>query len=269
MKIMDIIEGSWGHNRDSRAKYGQDVAIDGTFESHLPKIQVALEQYKKGNIIWRGIPTKNNIVVVDPTKVERKAANTYNFVNTLQSTLPLWKDYPPRNRSLICSGSKDIADSYGSDEPHVVLPFGDPILGIVPDVDWWHAFDVDILCNALNIIFHSTQKTVSKRDLSEDPENFFKDIKTIERTQVERPNLVEVAADIAIAEYFNARVTVPLIYELLSKPLLVSLSDYMDPHKLNFKTVQLSNFTSTRNEIWFSAPALLIKRSQLTSLVGI
>jgi hypothetical protein len=113
MKIVDLFEEL---PMSKRREYGKKVTKSfddaAAFSKYKPKIQPAIEAYARNSVIWRGVPSNRKILVVDPTKVERKAANTTNYMNLLQSNLPSWQDYPRRNRSLVCSADSSYASLY-------------------------------------------------------------------------------------------------------------------------------------------------------------
>lgn len=68
----------------------------------------------------------------------RKSANTDNYYTLLVDHDPAWSDYPPRSASVICSNQTWNAKSYG--DVYVVLPEGDPIVGVCAKQDFWYSF---------------------------------------------------------------------------------------------------------------------------------
>lgn len=168
-------------NPDERNRYGQDVSqdlkfVDEALHKYYSKVVIAINKYIEGNIIWRGVTNSSLALLVDPTKVERRSANTKNYLNLLISTLPSWQNYPPRNRSLICSGSKGMAGTYSSSSSnpgaYVVLPFGDPLIGQCPQGDLWASFEA-FTPPELNDELSRLWMTLTETGLPQDKEGFF------------------------------------------------------------------------------------------------
>lgn len=262
MKINEVLSDYY------REIYGKDVTRISTneiklFEKLKPRLKIAIEQYKNRNIIYRGVPSKDSIILVDPTKVERSAANTYNYVNLLQSNLPNWQEFPPRNKSLICSGSQGYADSYG--KLFVVLPLGNPTIGIVPSSDWFDVIDAPMINRKLRKIYMRAEYLVNKQEksLPETKDDFFAALKFIEKVQASelKDTLLKDLKD-----YFGDY-EIRNIVKFLDTPIIESLAREMDPIELGFKHVPLSEYKAIKQELWFSAPALLIEPKVLREIL--
>jgi hypothetical protein len=270
MKIHEITDDVNGISDTQREKYRDKITSKKriNLELYLPKIELAIAQYKQGNTIWRGVPSKTPIMLIDPSKVERSAANTANYMNILQSMLPSWKGYPPRNRSFICSEHRGYAAnflSFKAQQPHVVLPFGNPVIGIVPRADWWQSVNVTGINSALYSIFEAAKRvnnTPNTRKLSNKSSTFMADLKFIETVRAKyKTKLVKYVLD-------NYYVDDYIVKELLSKPILTSLDKMTDPTVFDFSKVQLSQFKSKQaRELWFSSPALLVHEDVLRQFI--
>lgn len=280
MLINDLIEA--GLSTPERQAYGKQIVtnlkgIEASFRKYEPELQTAINQVKKGNTIWRGVPSDKRIMLVDPTKVERKAANTHNFVNIIQSNSKAWKKFPPRNRSMICSTDESTARAYsygGSGGAYIVLPFGDPLIGITPSGDFWDGFinsngtDVYSFNTALNflyaklqMIFNGVTNPGATKDIPNDPQGFYETLKWMEKKiSVHRPKIEE---ELKKERYIHSSV-----FQLLSQPNLTKgIEQMFDPIKAGFEVEKLSQFKSIGNqEVWFSSPAILIKDSLLLKL---
>lgn len=114
----------------------------------------AYEKYLNGKGIFRGV-NKNvvkKIGVYSILKPGLKASEDvkYNLYTRLFSDiLPSWKDFPPRNRSFICTSSTGKALEFTSmfatldewkNNIYVVLPKNGASIGICPKSDLWWSF---------------------------------------------------------------------------------------------------------------------------------
>jgi hypothetical protein len=266
MKINDLTEGPYGLNNAKREKYAKKVSqalpdIEKALEQYAAEVAPALEQFKKGYGIYRGVPNARGILLVDPTKVERKAANTYNFMNIMQSSLPSWKGWPPRNKSLICSSSIRTAGMYSEfGGRYVVLPFGNPNIGIVPDEDWFRTFTTfggpQWINRELADFYDAMMKVrhePNPKGLPEGRPQFYKAIQEMDAWCKEYPMLLK---EMRIDKFIAALLKYPSWME--------GLNDLLDPKHQEFHLIPMNKYNVTGNfEIWFSAPALMVDADYL------
>lgn len=278
MFLHELLEA--GATQDDREEYAQQVVTnlsgyEKAFEQYKDQIAIALDGVMHGVTLWRGVPSDKQMMLVDPTTVERKAANTHNFINIIQSTSPEWKAFPPRNRSMICTTNQDTAKAYSRGSPYIVLPFGDPVIGLVPGYDFWEAFhttaqtDVYSFNLALNNLYIALrQRYVSPGDeksLSNTKEGFFAEMDWMDKIiKTHKADVVElISKDRTITNIIKALVS-------SSKGTLLSrVQKLFNPRENGFEAVKLSEFKARRQqEVWVSAPAILIKDSLLTRLTA-
>ncbi len=104
----------------------------------------ALQQYKKGKIIYRGAKkylTKNDLAVIVTPGIRISQANVPNIYTILLSELfDSWKKFPKRNRSHICSLSLISAQEF-SDTIYFVFPKNGTKIGVCPRNDIWYSFN--------------------------------------------------------------------------------------------------------------------------------
>lgn len=81
----------------------------------------------------------SGIFFIDPKKSSRTSKETNSFYTHWISDSPLWRDYPPRNKSVIGSFSHTIASDYGS-LIFLVVPINGSRFAIVSDKDAWSSF---------------------------------------------------------------------------------------------------------------------------------
>ncbi len=78
------------------------------------------------------------VAYIEPRKFVRKSANTTNWYTQIISNSKLWKKYPRRDKSIICTTSPATASAYG--EGYLVLPQNKGRIGICPEDDFWDSF---------------------------------------------------------------------------------------------------------------------------------
>jgi hypothetical protein len=272
MKIHEILENDAEgtaavYKSAVTIRAGKDWAI---IKPYMKDIAITLAQYKKGNIIWRGVNSHDDVLLVDPTRTERVAANTRNYVNVLQSILPAWKEYPSRTLSLICSSARYTASVYTGGDPHIVLPIGDPVIGIAPTQDWWGSFtcelDVPTINYMLNCMFRAASEvddaTVT-RQLSSDPVQMIEDLKFVD--YVRRTNGPKLRGELNdIGSYMQ-----PIVDNMMSMPVLTWVEEILDPTDNEFSKTTLSQFSNAHSgyELWSSAPAVMMQQYVLDDLI--
>lgn len=110
-------------------------ALAKTLKEHC---LVALEAYTFGDKIYKGIDVEYESLSIDPNLYTRQSANTSNFYTMLLDNLPSWKNYPKRSKSIICTNSKQRANSYGT--VYSIFPFDGAKIGVCPADDIWYSF---------------------------------------------------------------------------------------------------------------------------------
>jgi hypothetical protein len=85
---------------------------------------------------------KDDFVLVDPKSSSKERIAPFssaNYHNLVISNLESWKDWPRRNKSLICSGY-DRARSHTGSNFYVVIPFDDTVIATCITSDFWDSF---------------------------------------------------------------------------------------------------------------------------------
>lgn len=111
-----------------------------TLKKALPQIQTALSAFDKGTRIYRGLShTESKYRYKAQMQFgQRVSANTENYYTLIVDHDPAWSDYPPRSASIICTNKMHVAGGYGT--TYVVLPEGDPQIGVCSRADYWVSF---------------------------------------------------------------------------------------------------------------------------------
>ena len=124
------------------------IGMDEAWEELRTRFSEACEIYSKGQTwgLYRGYSTAkhkekstNDMFFIDPKKSIRTSKETNNFYTHWISTSPLWKDYPPRDRSVIGSFNQNIASDYGS-LIFLLVPINGARFAITQDRDAWNSF---------------------------------------------------------------------------------------------------------------------------------
>lgn len=256
MKIVEVTT-----NPNWQALSGNSNEI---LESYLPQIDIALSKYVEGQRIYRGVKTKEDIIY-SYRKVERKAANTTNYVNLLVSNLPNWKAFPPRNRSQICSGSYSYASSYAYGDVYVVLPFDNARIGICPSTDFFDFGRLDV--PHINRFLVRLYLLATKKELPQEKEPFFAALAELD-TILTKDKIIEyMNADLDRDEFLLVQRTFIKYSKQFLKDQSFSenLEEWMDPDRNDFRVTTMSAYKSTPNEVWTDAPILLVREKILVA----
>ena len=91
--------------------------------------------------IYRGVHGYGDYVYIDPSKAKspRVSANTYNYYTLIMDNSNVWKKYPKRSHSLICSTDERYASDFGDGETYSIFPQNNASIGVCPGSDIWGA----------------------------------------------------------------------------------------------------------------------------------
>lgn len=211
---------------------------------------LAAIKYKNNTSLYRGIRGTVDKWVQPP--VNRRAANTLNYVNVFVSNSPAWASYPRRDASFICTDSRRHAKLYGN--PHIVIPLGNPMIGVCEETDFWNGFTrgLHLEVDDFNEYLQSIAMTLNRKK----PD----------------PRCVPIMHDTASYADINAFIELcreryvageALIITDEFMETLVSLEDALRPEVNGFTLMRYSDYTPIdyEREIWFSAPAYMISCS--------
>jgi len=236
-------------------------------ESYINQINpLAIENFKQGIYILRGIESSNRAVIANGNNRESRYA-TNNLYNLLISNLQDWSAYPKRSNSLVCTTSITKPKSYG--DIYVVVPMGDPTIGICNNSDIWDSFKTlnkigyDNLDRFNRNLYKALRDMCTYSGISFDThidKNYDKLIELINRLD----SILDVKQENGNTLRFNIERSSGYhfyIEEFLSKGTLLDSINYLLNPKLNgFKIKKYNNFTETGNkEVWFEGAAALFK----------
>lgn len=263
MKINEVVENPNFKVLAPSGRYEDSFPI---LDEYFPKIKTALSRYQDGARIFRGVRSSKDDIIFTHRTEERSAANTTNYVNLLVSNLPNWKDYPPRNRSSICSGDKGYAEEYGF--AFVILPFEGARIGICPGGDFFESFFYSV--PEINDFLERIYLLLTNKKLPEKKEPFFAALKEIDEL-LDRKKVKEIKVSEDPETTFNrvfSKIPRPFFMGLFQKDknwFYDDLVDFLEPTKAGFKVVNISQFPETTNEVWTDAPCLMVNQQLLDS----
>jgi len=259
----------------SEVEYEQrtrNVAVsDEEFFQNLPTIKLALERAISGLCrIFRGEEVRSpGVKYVEPAKFKRRSANTMNYYTEIVDNSDRWSMYPKRSQSLICSTDFDNARGYGT--AFVVLPQGNPVIGICPGEDWWFSFPqlAEVfgpgggpaeLNSALQYIYY----VLTHNELGEAPSyaELVDALQAIDRLnpywQGRRTGSTTSGDDLFRGSWAWKDEAANRLLKLGGN-MLRTCDQLLDPAKNNFSATQLSGLKlESDHELWLSAPSYMV-----------
>jgi hypothetical protein len=182
---------------------------------------------------------------MDPSKIQRESDNTTNFYTQyLSNYSPNWKTFPPRDRSIICSSTKNYASTYGT--LYIVFPENGSTIGICSGQDFWESFErgagidsmgrfAKIMSSAFNLTKLPMEKFLAAK---------------LKQVSYMGWGYSEYLSN---NEYFRKYSPDTTIGE--------ALEDLLDPNKNGFKMITTSDLVSMpdNKEVWTSGRCILVK----------
>jgi hypothetical protein len=219
----------------------------------------AMYQYMDGHAIYKGFSSseRHGYLVMNVSNIERKsqnAANVYTYFTSKVSKV--WKEFPPRDRSLICSTSERVAKGYaGSYNPNglfVILPFNGNKIGVCPADDMWVSFERSGIGDLGTFAF--VMNNIMKRTLG--PEGTLHDLMYL---PCEKALEVSPAFD----EYSGG------IYARAGKNIAEFMEDKLDPKRNGFTiaTPSTINKIPSNSEVWVSGMCVLVRKELMDEVI--
>jgi len=252
---------------------GKVLSLDDTKKLLQTKCSKAVEAYKKGNVIYRGIKNINDAYILStPSEFTRKSKNTDNYYTLINDNSPAWAKYPKRSKSIICVTDSDIAHNYGT--LYTVFPFDNAKIGVCSDADYWVSFPfltktTGILTMAefnaqLWTIFYieiddrsigDINKVKTYKDLQKlfhEFDKFVKDFNNTHNNEKDKQSVIDIIKD------KNSSVTLLDEYEKF-----MNMEEYfrylLDPNKNKFKLKKIGDRLPKDKEVWTDSNSILIR----------
>lgn len=223
----------------------------------------------KNQKIWRGSEryTFDYGLANSESKRLRIAANAASYIMAFMSGSNTWKDYPPRNKSFICTTENSYADTYGT--PKIMIPFDGTKIGMCSKDDIFGSFklpyeDMNHFLSILSGEFglHDLSKTIA----SYESLVFFSE-KLMEIRDTKPDHFAEAAAVQARALLFLIPEKSPELQEFMNTGNVIQFLEQMFTPKENGFTVttNIANLLPEK-EIWFAGKALVLTESSMENL---
>jgi hypothetical protein len=241
------------------------------------------KDYTEGCLIYRKDENRGDFLLVNPkiSSQDRIAPYAFkNYHNLLISNLESWKDWPRRNKSLICASSYRALSHGGGfikgpSVDYVIIPFDDTMVATGDRSDFWNCFsnlpkDEDFMEEDLDrpsIAYYMTL-LVNELDRNVKP--------SLNTNWNELKSFLEgsEASEHIISKYFTTD------YEVLwddSLNLLENLNILLNPKSNNFKLTditgvmnlysQLDTNESEARESWFEDESIMIRLDKITEIL--
>lgn len=277
-KNIDSILLSAALNENTRNKYTyfnnieeiREILFNGQFSD-------AVEAYKQGHRLFRGDKSLLNYKGVYIIPGTRKSQDTSNIYNKLMSDiLPSWKNYPKRNKSIICTTKQAMASIYAAGDNEnaafAIFPSNDTIIAVCPKADAWHSFSYlgkltkiesinmfnerlkMLIVDLLNIPYKETENIFVS-----DNETILDIFNKMEKILKENDNIYKIVHG---KRHDN---TVDNLLKLLQvnikagRSLLSCFDILLSPKKNNFILANIFDVPSGNKEVWFSSECMTVR----------
>ena len=200
--------------------------------------------------IYRGLDSSFEYCYIDPTKFNRKSANTSNYYTILfDEILPSWKPYPLRSKSIICSSVMIGAAGYG--DVFLVYPYNGSKIGVCSEDDLWYSFSNSFTfdLNALNRSLEYIDDLMSF-GLKENRDSLLKFCKAIDNSKYIYDNVIK-SGDSIVIELMEG-------YKKSKSKFIDYLDRLLNPDKNGFNNYTTSNYKQHFNkEVFIEGPCLM------------
>lgn len=224
---------------------------------------IAYNTAKNGLLFFRGIPDDCHQQIIHPLPTRKEAFSDQLF-NSHQSSNPRWAAYPKRDQSHICSTDIHYAAEFGT--PHIVVPHGNPQIGICPSDDSWTAFtchlpqtmnDAYELANKIYAILEYHSIWTNPHPAMASVQNILNYSPTYHDTAV----FFSLLANPAMCGDGEVADDIAFIVSSASRPdLWANLEEALSPTANNFQSIDFANCpVLEKREIWFSGPATFLR----------
>jgi hypothetical protein len=178
-----------------------------------------------------------------------------NYHNLMVSNLESWKDYPRRNKSLICAGIKRAIGHEGS-QLYLIIPYDKTKIGVCPKYEFWESFktyteDRIYLPNWCKRIINIVE---TENDIKLGGESWEEILPYLDKKY---------------ARYkFKHLIKLPWYNELVvNKTLLQNLNEYLSPKSNGFVLKTFKDLhpllLSSDHECWFEGECIMISYEDL------
>jgi hypothetical protein len=178
----------------------------------------------------------------------------HNFYNLLFSNLPSWKQYPPRDKSIVGTTDFDRAGNRQQGTPYLIIPKDGTKIGVCPEYDIWFSFSnnmsgtLDHFNDVLTDFFY--ENNVSSTKIETDYNSFKKACMKIDKLK-ETGRLIL---------YNGGWLGDDLLYEFAQQGsgFLEFLNRKLDPERNDFGLAKSGDYIGDDNEVWTDGQCILV-----------
>jgi len=228
---------------------------------------IILDKYKRHPNwkIYRGLKIAGNWLFTDPAKGTPRFSKGHigNYYTLLMDNLPIWKKYPKRSKSIICTNSFSDAATYG--DIYVVFPFNNANFGVAPAGDIWLGFlgtigQLRIFVRDLKILLEKTTHGVA---------NFDKDWNRLTRSFKASEEFIKSEKSDEVINAFK-QYNKDWINDIINgKSYIETFNKYMSPSKNQFDTTKRPTEVTRGRELWTDSKCVLVYEKLVHKIMGV
>lgn len=262
IKLADLLLLSEGRYGKPRSKI---ISHDDTINLLKTDHSSAYKAYLENNKIYRGLDDRDyDFLYIKPSVSDEERTSRFalgNYYTALMITLPSWKSYPKRNKSIICttetSKAFDYSGSYAG-AVYIVLPKNNSKIAISSDDDIFYSF---------NYVYERLGVD-SANGFNRLIENMLYDFNLGNYTQWNENNIDVILKlmdkDVVMKQGERYRTATHRLLSDIHNSNYTSWKDYfndlLDPVKNGFKLTTIENYKRLSDkEVWTDGDSLLIK----------
>lgn len=212
--------------------------------------------FRGRGLIFRGVSGYGKYVYIDPSKAKspRVSANTYNYYTLIMDNSNVWKKYPERSHSLICSTDERYASDFGDGETYSIFPQNNASIGVCPGSDIWGAgfykdHNFGTIVDHINAIINTDVIKAAKAD--DNYENMVKVFKLIDKKQTE--------VHVEMKKYYGSSNEFFDDFLNSGKTFLNFIEYILNPDRCGFTLVKAGDSIPKDREVWMSQPCVMVK----------
>jgi hypothetical protein len=237
------------------------IRYDELINEVKPYEEIIKTYLDKGDYIYRGMQDTGNLIFGDGALLERKSANTKNYVTLMSTFLPSWKGWPRRDKSFICSNTLSNSSGYG--KIYYVIPIENQDIAVASAHDFWDSFEslsrykIYGIYEFNNIIHGMLEYFNVGSPLNQvNSDELINDLTTIQSKMKEMTD----------EEFNNMEIRQEFLNDFRNTPVVQFLNGLFDPKKNGCKLFnsykEVPTFDSSR-EIWMTGKVIFIREDNI------
>lgn len=220
------------------------------------------DAYKSKSHLYRGISGSTlPFLYTNPQIGEpRQSANTYNYYTLIMDNSSMWRSFPKRSRSLICTTDEDYSYSYG--RPYIVYPENGAKIGVCPTDDIWGAFSEfnGILSMPLDDLNNCIAQIFDALDLRPKVVTYGSLLMAFETIDDEK-----YTDKVKKSPYYQSPSRFKDLYDAYletNRPFIKFMEGVLNPKRNKFDIVKSGDIMPTYREVWTDSPCVLVRNEE-------